>query len=159
MNQLQISEDGIHKFWSKVDTSGNCWEWLGRVAGRGYGYFRVENKSQLAHRVSFAISNGYWPEGLQVDHACHNKTCVNPWHLRAVTQKENQENRRGARADNPTGARGVGWDKKSRKYRARVVHNKKEVLVGYFDDLAEAEFAVVKKRNELFTNNLQDRNG
>lgn len=76
-------------FWSKVDASGDCWEWTG---GTGKGYGRAKNRSGLskqAHRVAYELLVGPVPEGLQIDHLCRNRTCVNPDHLEVVTSRVN----------------------------------------------------------------------
>jgi hypothetical protein len=82
---------------------------------------------------------------------------VRPDHLRPATQKQNQENLSGARSDSKTGVRGVCWDKRRRKWRAQVGHNGTVIYVGNFSSIAEAEAAVIARRNELFTHNALDR--
>lgn len=78
------------KFMEKVrvDDSG-CWLWQGFIEVNGYGYYRHEQTS-WAHRASWLIFRGPIPEGLQLDHLCRVKACVNPKHLEPVTNGENQ---------------------------------------------------------------------
>lgn len=79
-------------FWSKARRT-DCILWMGAVNSRGYGCFAVNGVSQLAHRLSYEEANGPIPEGLVIDHLCRTHNCVNPEHLEAVTNREN--NRRG----------------------------------------------------------------
>src|SRR5690242_3990108 len=81
------------RFWSKVDKSGFCWLWTASVDHDGYGRFVVDGKTCKAHRIAYTLSIGPIPDGLTIDHLCRNKRCVNPAHLEAVSQKEN--NHRG----------------------------------------------------------------
>lgn len=72
-------------FWKKVNVADGCWEWQAYRDRDGYGTFRVGDKKQRAHRVSFAIQNGRFPRADHVlDHLCKNTACVNPNHLEEV---------------------------------------------------------------------------
>lgn len=44
---------------------------------------------QPAHRFSYEILVGPIPEGMELDHLCKNRRCVNPAHLEPVTHHEN----------------------------------------------------------------------
>lgn len=83
------------RFWSKVDTSGDCWEWLGRRGADGYGRFDAPEGdtwcSWLAHRYAWRDAHLELPDGLVLvlDHLCRNRGCVNPKHLEVVTRGEN----------------------------------------------------------------------
>lgn len=145
------------RFWAKVEKTVACWNWTGRVSVYGYGQLRSSGTMQAAHRVSYAMHKGPIPDGLHVDHMCHNRACVNPEHLRAVTPKQNNENLIGARRGSVSGVRGVYWNKRLKRWSASVRHNGQRYYLGLFDDLNEADAAAIAKRNELFTHNNLDR--
>lgn len=73
-----------------IKTPTGCWEWQGQVVPAGYGRVQVGGrKSQWAHRVAYELVVGPIPKGLQIDHLCRNRRCVNPSHMEPVTPREN----------------------------------------------------------------------
>lgn len=146
------------RFWANVDTSGTCWLWTAGKNNRGYGSIRVAGKPCGAHRFAYELLVGPIPEGLYIDHICHNRACVNPAHLRSVTQKQNLENRTGAQTNSRSGIRGVTPTPNGKKWRASVLHNREQHYLGVFADISDADAAVTAKRLELFTHNDTDRN-
>lgn len=80
------------RFMAKVRPSDDpdaCWEWAAYRKADGYGMFRLDGQSRLAHRVAYELFVGPVPDGLQLDHKCRNRGCVNPAHLEPVTSREN----------------------------------------------------------------------
>ncbi len=72
-----------------VDDDG-CWIWQLRCMRKGgYGLITVAGGPKLAHRVSYEVFVGPIPSGLQIDHLCRVRLCVNPDHLEPVTAREN----------------------------------------------------------------------
>lgn len=65
-----------------------CWLWT-NARTKGYGSMFYLGKLRQAHRVVYEIYRGPIPVGLQLDHTCRQRGCVNPSHLRAVTCREN----------------------------------------------------------------------
>lgn len=89
-------KDAAELFWPNVNVgwTDDCWEWRLSRLPNGYGQFssgRNRNMSTLAHRVAYEMLVGSVPDGMQVDHLCHNKMCCNPQHLEAVTAQINTQ--------------------------------------------------------------------
>jgi len=145
------------RFDSKVSKGKDCWGWNAAKHPDGYGKFYLDGKVEYAHRVAFMWERGTIEDGMVIDHACHNRGCVNPSHLRMVTGKQNQENRAGSAATSSSGIRGVSRNAKRRKWYGFVRHNNATIYLGSFDTVADAESAVIAKRLELFTHNDMDR--
>jgi len=145
------------RFWSKVEKTEACWNWTAYKNDDGYGLFRSDYVTRPAHRIAYQLLESEIPAGMVLDHICHNRGCVNPTHLRIVTRKQNQEHREGAAAHSKTGIRGVTWAKREGKWRGTVGHNRQYIHVGYFENVEDAEDAVIATRNKLFTHNDMDR--
>ena len=161
----ELSADEKRRFWSKVEKRPDgCWQWTACTVvdrrGIRYGAVAIRRHMYRAHRVAWSMSHERIPDGLVIDHRCHNPLCVNPAHLHVVTQQENTENRLGAentsRPDIPhSGFRGVTWDKG--RWSVRVRHSGRCYYGGYFTDVDEANRAAIALRNRLMSNNLADR--
>lgn len=77
------------------EPNSGCWLWTGSLSAGGYGRITIWNPTTqgaehfVAHRVSYEMHKGLIPLGLQIDHLCRVKCCVNPAHLEAVSAREN----------------------------------------------------------------------
>lgn len=77
-----------------VDWDTGCWIWTASINMHGYGQISVKCsdgkfRPRRAHRVSYQMLMGPIPDGLQLDHLCRNRACINPAHLEPVTNREN----------------------------------------------------------------------
>lgn len=80
------------RFWSKTAPVPHdgliCLVWTGATAN-GYGRFWANGRLVPAHRFAWEQTKGPIPKGMQLDHLCRWRACVNPSHLEIVTQREN----------------------------------------------------------------------
>lgn len=146
-----------------MEPETGCHVWLGATS-HGYGRIGLGGRGEgtgATHRFIYEAEVGPIPEGMDLDHRCHNRRCCNPEHLRVCTRKENLENHQGsARADNASsGVRGVHWHAAAGRWRVRVGHRGHYYSGGLFADLAEAEAAAIQLRIKLFTHNDVDKKG
>lgn len=90
--------NAIDRFMSHVEmvTESGCWIWIGAMSRYGYGVtFHPKQPGekypvrQAAHRKAYELFTGPIPEGLDLDHLCRVRCCVNPLHLEPVTRAEN----------------------------------------------------------------------
>lgn len=127
----------------------DCLAWVGAISRGGYGSFWADGKRVLAHRYAWTRANGEIPEGSEVDHVCHVRSCVNVDHMRLASRAENMRNQNGAHAGRkynlPRGVYRAG-----RGYTAQVWCGGRSHYLGRFSTPGEASLAAQKKRDELF---------
>ena len=81
---------GVERFDRKImPESSGCWIWIGCTNAGGYGQVRMSGRTKTAHRVIYELLRGAIPEGLDLDHLCRTRACVNPQHLEPVTRQIN----------------------------------------------------------------------
>lgn len=117
----RAAEDGdtatnadAQRFAARVNVTPTCHYWTGATDKDGYGSFNVNNKKVGAHIYAFTQANGPVRDGMEVDHLCHRRNCVNPAHLEAKTHTANLARRsdriNGYTADDQTAAVAVNAD-------------------------------------------------
>jgi hypothetical protein len=87
-----------------VEAPTGCWEWQGQVNNLGYGVvgFKADHgwTTTTAHRKFYELTVGPIPDGIQVNHHCDNRRCINPDHLFLGTQTDNIRDMMAKRRDN-----------------------------------------------------------
>lgn len=72
--------------------------WVDKASG--YGWVSLGRGKRIgAHRLAYEEVHGPIPEGLEIDHLCHNPSCVQVKHLEAVTRTGNMRRTRPALSD------------------------------------------------------------
>lgn len=71
----------------------DCWEWAGFINYSGYGIIgHCESKKRFStriHRLIYETIFGKIENGYHLDHLCRKRSCINPFHLEVVTNREN----------------------------------------------------------------------
>lgn len=80
---------GERRLASRARREGDCLRWTGSRTPAGYGQMSVAGRLVGVHRVAYELAVGPVPEGLEIDHLCRVRDCINPDHLEVVTHAEN----------------------------------------------------------------------
>lgn len=126
-----------------------CIVWTGGVSYYGYGRTKHNYTEFYVHRYAWEREHGEIPEGMHIDHKCHNKLCFNEEHLRLATPQQNTYNKPGAnKNNNSSGVRNVHWNRDH--WQVRISKEGKKHSFGSFTNLEEAAKVAEQARQELF---------
>lgn len=98
-------------------------------------------------------------KGFDVDHVNHNTLDNRRCNLRIATKSQNQQNRLGAPRNSSSGIRGVHWDKRDKRWVARIRINNKKKTIGRYKDMLEAQQAVIEARAKYMPFSQEARSG
>lgn len=124
-------------------------KWYARYCRKVNNYYvftKVKGEVIHLHRL---IMNA--PKGLQVDHINGNTLDNREKNLRVVTNAQNQQNRTRIQKNNKSGVRGVSWSKQHGKWMAKLTLNYKQIYIGLYDELSDAENAIKYARANMMT--------
>ena len=139
---------GLFHWRAAVSRSIRPGDIAGGRTSLGYTTIKICRSRYMAHRLALLYVHGAWPAG-EIDHINGDKTDNRMENLRDVDVRINQENRRGLQANNQSGAMGVCWSKKKRKWNASITVHKKHVHLGTFDDIEAASAAYLAAKRAM----------
>ena len=96
--------------YSVPEPNSGCVLWIGELNGQDYARIPVgshkygKRRRILVHRFMFELANGPLHPGLEPDHKCRVRCCIEPNHMEAVTRSLNTKR---------------GWDALSDRSRPR----------------------------------------
>lgn len=123
--------------------AGSCLDSRGDKRHR----IRVGNYDAYSHKIIWAFCNGEWLDC--IDHKDRDSTNDRVENLRAATQSQNMANTR-VRITNKSGYKGISWDKRRRRWYAKITVSGKQIFLGYFDDINLAVLTRKEAAREYF---------
>ncbi len=141
------------------DEFSGAFTWLASGRGRnkdlsagckgsgGYLYICVDYRTYLAHRLAWLYVHGHFPK--LIDHIDGDKINNRILNLRKATPFQSIGNT-PVRKDNTSGYKGVSWEKRHKRWRARIVIDSKDVYLGEFVCKHQAAKAYNEKASEVF---------
>lgn len=150
--KLFNKERAPHHFLNQLD----CERWNSRLAykevgtlnGDGYRIASYKTKRYGVHRIIWLLKTGSWPDK-EIDHE-NGIRDDNKWsNLRPATSAQNGINKPRFK-NNSSGYRGVSWQKLMNKWEARIMFQKKTMVLGYYETKEDAYYAYCSKCVELY---------
>lgn len=147
----------MERFWSKVEKTNGCWNWMAVKNKGGYGFLKVNKKNCYAHRFSWELHNGKIPKGICVLHKCDNRACVRLSHLFLGTYKDNTKDMLDKGRDNfPSGEKNgmakVNENKVKEIRKIYAMGNIRQVMLGKLFGITQSNISRVV--NKLIWKNI-----
>jgi len=123
-------------------------KYVGTLDAHGYYHLTFNYKTYFVHRVVWLLHHGSFPPE-ELDHLNRTRVDNRIENLRLASRKENSQN---SRRSSNSGAEGVHFNKRSKKYRTHIKLNKKQVYLGSFNspEEAHAAYRAAKIEHHLF---------
>lgn len=119
----------------------------GNVGPNGYRTIMVDYRSYYAHHLAIAFRDGCFPpKGSHVDHLNGDRADNRIANLRITTPSGNLLNRQRLNRNNTTGVTGVVRDRDRGGFKAQIMINRKNHIIGRYNTLDEARAAVEAAR-------------
>jgi hypothetical protein len=139
LHELLSYDPATGNFMWKVGRQGtNKGQPAGGLDNRGYRFIRIDGRRYYAHRLVLFYESGEWPPE-QVDHINGAKGDNRRSNLRLATPSQQSANSKLA-VNNTSGAKGVVWSKRRRKWQVQVINFGTKHL-GYYTNFDDARAA------------------
>lgn len=145
VDQYATAEESLRE---RSARRGECLIWTGTKNQKGYGRLANRGRVESAHRVAYELSIGPIPAGMEIDHICFIRACIEPEHLRLSDRAANTQYRRGAQPNSKSGIRNV--HEKNGKWYVRLKVKQENRWWGPFETVDEAKAEAKRRREEFF---------
>lgn len=68
----------------EIEDETGCWLWTGGLSDKGYAVVRWGGVAYKVHKLFYELTYGKMEAGLESDHTCRVRRCVNPDHIEPV---------------------------------------------------------------------------
>lgn len=149
LNVLFIVKNDRERLIANTLTNENgCYVWR-KSKYNGYGKTVLKGVLMAAHRASWIVFKGDIPSGMQVNHKCHNRACINVDHLYIGNQKQNMDDMYSAKREVVLKGSSHGGAKINEKI-ALEIFNRKGFARQIAKDFGVSEtlvYSIKKKKN------------
>lgn len=109
----KLDPEYVEELWARIGEharmEGDCTVYDRHHSSNGYGRISVKGVLVPVHRFVYEYAYGEQPRDVEIDHLCHNRTCIRLAHLEAVDRAENARRRRSHGFHETGGTRSKRW--------------------------------------------------